>query len=49
MDTQEIKFESDVKAIDSLVDKYGALKNEIAKVIVGQDDVIKNLLIAIVY
>jgi len=47
MDTLEIKFESDVKAIDSLVDKYGALKNEIAKVIVGQDDVIKNLLIAI--
>ena len=47
MKQPEISFDSDVKALDSLVEKYGALREEIAKVIVGQDDVIKNVLISI--
>lgn len=42
-----MEFRSDVEAVDALVDKYKSLKSEIAKVIVGQDDVIKDLLISI--
>ena len=38
---------SDVTAIGSLVDKHIALKNEIAKVIVGQDKVIDQILLSI--
>ena len=38
---------SDVAAIGLLVDKYKALKTEIAKVIVGQDEVIDQVLLAI--
>ncbi|MEI7980644.1 MAG: AAA family ATPase, partial [Bacteroidota bacterium] len=38
---------SDVEAVDLLVKKYNLLKSEIAKVIVGQDEVVKNLLISI--
>jgi len=38
------KYESDVQAIDALAESYGKLKNEISKVIVGQDDVIKAVL-----
>ncbi len=41
-----LKFENDVKAIDAFVEKYAELKKEIAKVIVGQDDVVKNVLMA---
>ncbi|MCD4747568.1 MAG: AAA family ATPase [Bacteroidales bacterium] len=40
-------YKSDVEAIDAFVEKYKALKTEIAKVIVGQDDVIKNVIISI--
>lgn len=43
----EIKFESDVKAADAFILKYEELNNEIAKVIVGQQEVIKNVLISI--
>ena len=42
-----MQYSSDVEAVDGLVRKYDILKREIAKVIVGQDDVIKNLLISI--
>jgi MoxR-like ATPase len=42
-----IKYASDVEAIDDFVVKYNLLRKEIGKVIVGQDDVIKNVLIAI--
>jgi len=42
-----MQFVNDVEAVDSLVKKYNVLKSEIAKVIVGQDEVIKNLLISI--
>lgn len=42
-----MNFSSDVEAVDALVDKYSLLKQEIAKVIVGQDGVVKALLISI--
>jgi len=41
------KFNSDAEAIDSLVVKFNELNQEISKVIIGQDDVIKKVLIAI--
>ncbi|MFK5856301.1 MAG: MoxR family ATPase [Bacteroidota bacterium] len=46
-DKATIVFNSDVEAIDAFVEKYNTLRNEIAKVIVGQDDVVKNTLISI--
>ncbi len=42
-----ITFKSDVEAVDSFVDKYKQLTGEISKVIVGQDDVVKDVLICI--
>ncbi|MBL7138106.1 MAG: AAA family ATPase [Bacteroidales bacterium] len=42
-----MNYSSDVEAVDALVGKYSLLKQEIAKVIVGQDEVVKNLLISI--
>lgn len=42
-----MKFSSEVEAIDTLGRQYNALKQEIGKVIIGQDAVIKNLLISI--
>ncbi|MDC0204297.1 MoxR family ATPase [Flavobacteriales bacterium] len=36
-----------VQAIDEFVEKYNEFKNEIAKVIVGQDDVVQQVLISI--
>ncbi len=42
-----MNFKSDVEAIDTFVSKYNALKDEIGKVIVGQDEVVKNLVISI--
>ena len=38
---------SDVTAIENFVKKHKALKQEIAKVIVGQEDVINQILISI--
>ena len=38
---------SDVAAIEQFVKKYNALKTEIAKVIVGQDEVVNQILISI--
>jgi MoxR-like ATPase len=43
----EIKYTSEVEAVDALVKKYQALNAEIGKVIVGQNEVIKNVLISI--
>ena len=40
-------YKTDVEAIDALVGKYKDLKSEIAKVIVGQDDVIRHIIISI--
>ncbi len=41
------QFNSDAEAIDSLVVKFAELKREIGKVIVGQEDVVDKVLIAI--
>lgn len=40
-------YKSDVEAVDAFVKKYRQLKNEIGKVIVGQDEIIKQTLISI--
>lgn len=42
-----MNYKSDVEALDAFAEKYQQLKNEIGKVIVGQDDIIKKVLIAI--
>jgi len=42
-----IQYKSDTEALDDLLAKYNVLRLEIGKVIVGQDEVIKKLLIAI--
>jgi MoxR-like ATPase len=42
-----MQYKSDIEALDALSDKYQILKSEIAKVIVGQDDVIKRILVSI--
>jgi len=43
----KMNFKSDVEAVDAFVKKYNQLKNEIGKVIVGQEDVVKQTLISI--
>ena len=40
-------YKSDVEAVDAFVEKYTTLRNEIAKVIVGQEQVVQDVLIAI--
>ncbi|HCQ29337.1 MAG TPA: AAA family ATPase, partial [Flavobacteriales bacterium] len=40
-------FTNDAEALKAFETKYKALTQEIGKVIVGQDDVIKNVLIAV--
>ncbi len=42
-----MNYKSDVEALDAFVEKYKLLKTEISKVIVGQDEVVKNILISI--
>ena len=42
-----ISYKSDVEAVDAFVEKYDTLRAEIAKVIVGQDEVVKRVLISI--
>ena len=41
------KYPSDKEAVDAFVEKYNHLNTEIGKVIVGQEQVIKNVLISI--
>ena len=43
----ENKYQSEVEAVDAFVERYKDLTNEIGKVIVGQDEVIKKVLISI--
>ncbi|MFZ4785178.1 MAG: AAA family ATPase [Flavobacteriales bacterium] len=43
----EIRFNSDAEALDSLKGKYAQLQKEIGKAIVGQDEVVKNVIISI--
>jgi len=40
-------YNSDVEALDAFVEKYQALRNEIAKVIIGQDKVVQDVIISI--
>jgi MoxR-like ATPase len=47
MSIQPVKFESDVEAVKKLHASYGDLKKEIAKVIVGQDAIVDQLLISL--
>ncbi|MDP4281422.1 MAG: MoxR family ATPase [Bacteroidota bacterium] len=42
-----VTYTSEVEAMNALAEKFSRLRSELAKVIVGQDEVIKNLLIAI--
>ncbi len=42
-----MKYQSDVEAVDALVKKYEVLRREIAKVIVGQDEIVEQTLISI--
>ena len=42
-----MQYKSDVEAVDALVEKYKILKSEVAKVIVGQDEIVKKLIICI--
>ncbi len=42
-----MQYKSDVEALDALAVKYHDLRKEIAQVIVGQDEVVKNVLISI--
>ena len=41
------QFKSDVEAVDALAQAYQTLRAEIGKVIVGQDEVVKNVLISL--
>lgn len=41
------KYASDVEAVDAFAKKYIELKQEIAKVIIGQDEVVRDLIISI--
>ena len=40
-------YKSDVEALDAFAQKYKDLKSEIAKIIIGQDEVVSNILISI--
>jgi len=40
-------YNSDVEALDAFAAKYKELKKEVAKIIVGQDEVVKNILISV--
>tara|TARA_B100000497_G_scaffold127865_1_gene171438 strand:- start:2476 stop:3438 length:963 start_codon:yes stop_codon:yes gene_type:complete len=42
-----VNYKSDVEAVDALAAAYKSLKSEIGKVIVGQDDVVKSVLISL--
>ncbi len=42
-----MEYKSNVEGIDALMSKYQLLKKEVSRVIVGQDEVVKNILISI--
>jgi MoxR-like ATPase len=42
-----MNYKSDVEAVDAFVEKYKALNSEIGKVIIGQNDTIKSVLISV--
>ena len=41
------KYQTEVEAADALASKYKELKQEIAKVIIGQEEVVDKLLVAL--
>ncbi len=43
----EVQYSSEVEAVDALAQAYQDLRNEIGKVIVGQDEVVKSVLISL--
>lgn len=42
-----MQFDNDIKAVDALHQSYESIKAEIGKVVIGQDEIIKSVLIAI--
>ena len=42
-----LNYSSDVEAVKDLVIKYNKLRSEIGKVIIGQDEVVRDVLISI--
>jgi MoxR-like ATPase len=42
-----LNFKNDVEALDALREKYGILKNEITRVIFGQDEVVSQVLVSL--
>ena len=42
-----LNYKDDVEAVDGLADAYRKLRHEISKVIVGQEDVVKSVLISL--
>lgn len=42
-----MQFDNDIKAVDALHQSYNSIKAEIGKVVIGQDDIIKSVLISI--
>lgn len=42
-----MQFDNDIKAVDALHQSYNAIKAEIGKVVIGQDEVVKSVLISI--
>ncbi len=42
-----MKFENEQKAVDALAESYQKLRSEISKVIVGQEDIVKSVLISL--
>ncbi|HOH84344.1 MAG TPA: AAA family ATPase, partial [Bacteroidales bacterium] len=42
-----MQFKSDIEALEALVEKYNKVKAETAKVIIGQDEVVRNIIISI--
>ena len=43
----EAKYQNDVEAIDKLTEIFNIIKSELAKVIIGQDEIIEQLLISL--
>ena len=44
---QQVTYKSEVEAVDALAQSYQDLKNEIGKVIVGQDEVVRTIIISL--
>ena len=47
MANQTVEFKSDVEAVDALAEAYNLLRKEIGKVIIGQDEVVRAVIISL--